>query len=140
MTVNHQDVFNLIKTGQYGRLYIVSHSDQAYGHVRVYVLPEGEEAIPNGRPNGPLNKTAVLVYGEVDARVHPSVTRNAHEWKHHGPWQQDFEKLLAALVAERDAKADAEKSLSASKALSRARYEDELLASYPSDGDPEEVT
>ncbi len=79
------------KTGQYGRLYIVSGSHARGRTFHIYILPEGEKAIPNGPNNPPLNKDAVEVYGIIGGQ---SGWSEIYGWLHKGKWQEDFKILL----------------------------------------------
>lgn len=116
----------IFSTGQYGRLYLSSHYHARGKTFHIYVLPEGEAALPNG-PNRPLNNDAVEVYGITGGR--PGWTE-AYGWLYRGKWEQDFAALvetrraeIAAGVARREQeKADAE-------AAERQRKAD-LLAAY----------
>ncbi len=90
----------LISTGQYGRLYISSHYHARGKTFRIFVLPKDTEAIPNG-PNAPLNKDAVEVYGVISGNRGWS---EVYGWLHKGRWQQDFEKLVAEKVFEKNEK------------------------------------
>lgn len=95
----------LFTTGQYGRLYLVSGSHARGKTFHIYVLPKGEDAIPNG-PNGPQNKDAVEVYGIVGGQ--PGWTEK-YGWLHEGRWIADFDALVSARraeTAEKDAKDD----------------------------------
>ena len=83
----------MFSTGQHGRLYLSSHYHARGKTFHIYVLPEGEAALPNG-PNRPLNKDAVEVYGITGGQ--PGWTET-YGWLHCGKWEQDF----AALVEKR---------------------------------------
>jgi len=82
----------LTKTKQYGKLYIVSSSHARGKTFRIFVLPEGEEAKPNGCGNAPLNKSAVEVYGVVGGQRGWS---EFYGWIHKGKWCDDFYKLFS---------------------------------------------
>jgi len=56
---------DLFETGQYGRCYFVSGEHGRGKTFRIYVLPIGEMAIPNGSMNPPLNDGDVCVYGMI---------------------------------------------------------------------------
>lgn len=86
----------IFKTGQYGRLYIVSSQHARGKTFRIQVLPKDEKAMPNGEGNLCLNENAVEVYGIIEGQPGWS---ESYGWLHMGPWQQDFYKL----AAERDA-------------------------------------
>lgn len=92
----------LFKTGQHGRLYLVSSSHARGKTFHIYVLPEGEAALPNS-DNAPLNKNKVEVYGITGGQ--PGWTEE-YSWLHHGKWEQDFAELVEkrrAAIAEEEA-------------------------------------
>lgn len=78
-------------TQQIERLYLVSSNHARGLTFRIFVLPKGEEVIPNGNGNAPLNKDAVEVYGVVSGQ--PGWTEE-YGWLYEGPWQQDFFDLF----------------------------------------------
>jgi len=82
---------NLFKTGQYGKLYLVSGTHARGRTFRIYALPENEDARPNGTHNPPLNKSAVEVYGVIGGK--PGWTES-YGWLHEGKWQDDFFLLV----------------------------------------------
>lgn len=81
---------DLFKTGQYGRLYLVSGSHARGKTFRIYILPDGNNALPNGEHNPPLNTNAVEVYGVVSGN--PGWTES-YDWIHRGKWQNDFYEI-----------------------------------------------
>lgn len=87
----------LFKTGQFGRLYIVSGSHARGKTFHIYVLPKGVEAQSNGPNNAPLNVDAVEVYGITGGQ--PGWTET-YGWLHAGKWQQDFLEVVANRQAE----------------------------------------
>ena len=84
---------SLFKTGQHGRLYLVSSSHARGKTFRIYDLPEGVGAKPNGDMNAPLNADAVEVYGVIGGQ--PGWTES-YGWLYKGPWRDDFAKLVEA--------------------------------------------
>lgn len=82
----------LFKTGQYGKLYIVSGSHARGRTFHIQVLPEGEKAVANGTQNLCTNSNAVEVYGVVSGN--PGWTET-YDWLHKGKWCEDFEKLVS---------------------------------------------
>jgi len=56
---------HLFKTGQYGKLYLVSSSHARGTTFHIQVLPAGEKAKSNGEHSLCLNANAVEVYGVV---------------------------------------------------------------------------
>lgn len=89
----------LFETGQYGRLYIVSASRSARGATfRLFVLPAGEQATPNGPGDAPLNSHAVEVYDIADDA--PGTTASSsYGCLLEGDWKQDFASLVEARCA-----------------------------------------
>lgn len=81
----------LFKTGQYGKLYIVSSSHARGYTFRIQVLPEGEIAISNGNPNNCLNSDAVEVYAVIEGNTGWT---ESYGWLFEGKWQEDFYKLV----------------------------------------------
>jgi len=90
----------LFSTSQHGRLYLVSGSHGRGKTFRIFVLPEGEAAIPNGSINAPLNRNAVEVYGIVGGQ--PGWTES-YGWLHEGKWQDDFYDLVERRRADDEA-------------------------------------
>ena len=118
---------DLFETGQHGRLYMVS-SQHARGRTfRIYVLPEGEEAIANGRHNPPLNENAVEVYGICGG--HPGWTE-WYGWKHEGPWQDDFTALCEIQHAKKTNDKIVYDQARQEATLGKYRREAALLADY----------
>jgi hypothetical protein len=117
----------LFATSQHGRLYIVSGYHARGKTFRIFVLPEGVKAEPNGPHNAPLNEDAVEVYGVVGGDLGWT---ESYGWLHKGKWQQDFEKLVAQRKEEI---ADALQELGRKEADRKAKEEDRkqaLLANY----------
>lgn len=88
---------NLFVTGQYGRLYLVSGLHARGKTFRIFVLPEGETAAPNGSHNAPLNYNTVEVYGVISGQ--PGWTEE-YGWLYHGKWKDDFFELVVSKYAE----------------------------------------
>jgi hypothetical protein len=95
--VGADEYYNVFrKTQQIGKLYIVL-GDHARGKTfRVFILPEGEVAKPNGSMNAPLNKDSVEVYGITCGQAGWS---EHYGWLHSGPWVNDFMEALASKKA-----------------------------------------
>jgi len=85
---------HLFKTGQYGRFYIVSGHHARGNTFHIQLLPDGEQAIPNGSNNLCTNKDAVEIYGITGGQ--PGWTET-YGWLHKGKWIEDFQKLAAGL-------------------------------------------
>lgn len=115
------------RTQQVGRLYLVVSAHARGDTFRVYVLPEGEDAKPNGSCNPPLNKDAVEVYGAVSGQLGWTET---YDWKHHGKWEED----LNALYKERKDQLEKETLECRSIADSKEAWEEDnvrrLLGTY----------
>lgn len=122
-----QQYATLFKTGQYGRLYIVS-GDHARGLTfHIQVLPESEEAIPNGPQNLCLNKNAVEVYGIIAGRAGWT---ESYGWLHKGAWVDVFNMLVKE---KRDELIN--KAIERKRAIEREGFEDnkrqaDLLSEY----------
>ena len=82
---------NLFETGQVGRLYLVSGEHARGKTFHIQVLPEGEQAIPNGCNNLCLNTDAIEVYGIIGGQTGWTET---YGWLHKGKWQEDFLTLV----------------------------------------------
>lgn len=116
----------LFRTGQYGRLFICSSSHARGREFNMWVLPEGE-TVPEG--SYPSAK-AVKVYGPVGGQLGWT---EWYGWLHKGPWQADFEKLVAE---RRSAIADAEERRqqeAAARERERLAQQADVLASYAAD-------
>jgi hypothetical protein len=117
----------LFETGQYGKLYIVSGSHARGKTFHIFVLPEGEQAIPNGSNNPPLNKDAVEVYGVTEGQ--PGWTEK-YGWLHHGKWEDDFAELVKQAIQKKTAdEADQKACELRRQRIERDRIE-RLLAAY----------
>jgi hypothetical protein len=116
----------LFRTGQYGRLYFVSQSHARGETFRIFVLPAGENPIPNG-PNAPLNKNAIEVYGIVSGQ--PGWTEK-YGWLHRGPWQDDFHKIVENRKIEIFADLEEKEKIRAELEEETAQRVSALLAAY----------
>lgn len=93
------EYYDLFKeTHQKGKLYFVVSSHARGKTFRVFIIPNGEKARPNGCSNAPLNKDKVEVYGVVSGQCGWS---EAYGWLHKGPWQDDFNAYVIALKEEK---------------------------------------
>jgi len=117
----------LFKTGQYGKLYIVSGNHARGRTFQIQILPKDEVAIPNGENNLCLNKDAVEVYGVTGGNPGWS---ESYGWLHRGPWEKDFKKLTDEIIADRlsISKKAEEKALKA--ALEKHQQIQRLLDAY----------
>lgn len=86
----------LFPTGQHGRLYFVSGVHARGRSFRIFLLPKGEVAIPNGENNAPLNADSVEIYGIVSGE--PG-WNESYGWIHAtGAWVEDFNRLVMATL------------------------------------------
>lgn len=121
-----RDLARLFPTGQYGRFYVVSNLEDIDTPFRVQVLPAGEAALPNGKPNLCLNSDAVLVYGQL-----PMEGRHKSSgWLHQGKWVDDFMEMAFAKKAEIDAMKEAETAAKNERELAAKKRIQELLSMY----------
>ena len=119
----------LFATGQYGNLYITSGEHARGKTFHVQILPDGEKAKPNGSQNLCLNEGAVEVYGIVSGN--PGWTES-YGWKHKGPWQADFEKLVVSMRLEREERDRMNSAQSAHTAEAERKKVQERLDAYVS--------
>lgn len=113
----------MFRTGQHGRLYLVSDKHARGKTFRIWVLPSTDP--PGGMPWSV--KDAVEVYGITGGQ--PGWTES-YGWLHRGKWEQDFADLvearkaeIAALTAKREhEKVDAELAERQRKAALLAAY------------------
>jgi len=105
----------LFETGLYGRLWLHVGAARQGRAFEIYVVPEG--FVP-----GYLGRDAVQVYGLLGTEE--------YGWKHDGPWQDDFERLVIDRRAEIElAKAQLLATFLAEKHAEESRIE-KLLAAY----------
>lgn len=117
----------LFQTGQHGRLYLVSSSHARGKTFRIFVLPEGEDAKPNGPHNALLNGDAVEVFGIVGGQ--PGWTET-YGWLYAGRWQEDFAALVDARKAELAAAANGKAATLLQREEEEAARVHALLATY----------
>lgn len=86
----------LFRTGQYGRLYIVSGIQARCATFRVFVLPTGALAAANGPYSAPLNSDAVEVYDIADETPGRAAAPGGSP---DAGWQQEFASLVEARCA-----------------------------------------
>ena len=117
----------LFKTGQHGKLYITvgRHARGLFFHIQV--LPEGEEAIPNGESNLCINDNAIEVYGIIGGQ--PGWTER-YGWLHEGKWQQDFYKLVEKRKIKLAAEAKARAEAKAKEEAAHKNRTENLLSNY----------
>ncbi len=118
---------DLIESGQYGKLYIVSSSHARGKTFHIFILPDGEKADPNGGGNPPLNKNAVEVYGIIGGQ--PGWTER-YGWLYKGKWIDDFEILLKEKQSEHEVVQLRIKELKDSKQKTEGERVSDLLAQY----------
>ena len=125
--MNGSSFAQLFETGQYGRFYFVSGSHARGKTFRIFLLPNGEKAIPNGKHNPPCNKDAVEIYGVISGN--PGWTES-YGWIHKGAWCEDFAAMVKLREEEIESKKRQEEmSKSQAKANERERI-NVLLSSY----------
>lgn len=118
---------SLFETGQYGRLYIVSSSHARGDTFRIFVLPEGEKAISNGKGNPCLNKDAVCVFGVISGQ--PGWTEQ-YGWLHEGKWIKDFKVLAMQKAKERADRGETQSIAEDLKKQMNIEREVALLSNY----------
>ena len=111
---------------QFGCFYVVPGSHARGKTFELYVLPVGEEAIPNG-PNAPLNASAVEVFGITGGN--PGWTET-YGWKRKGPWVDDFEKLCRSRELEIEAAKEAMLAKEQGAEEDRAKEQQKVLDGY----------
>jgi len=110
----------LFKTGQYGKLYLVSGKHARGSTFHIQVLPDGEDALPNGKGNLCLNDNAVEAYGIIGGQ--PGWTES-YGWIYHGPWVRDFNSL----VEEAEKTKQSEKEQGSKRAEQKADDEEQRI-------------
>lgn len=114
---------SLFKTGQYGRLWIESHSHARGKTFKIYVLPPDVVV----ERDFIFRTEKVEVYGITSGQ--PGWTET-YGWLHKGKWQEDFEKLVVEAKNEL-LKNTVAKSLSEfGKAAEEWSKREKLLGSY----------
>ena len=88
--VGAREFSTYFKTGQYGKLYIVSGVHARGRTFHIYVLPEGEKILNPGGGK-PYNPNAVEVYGIISGL--PGWTEQ-YGWLYRGKWVDDFNTLF----------------------------------------------
>lgn len=114
-------------TGQYGKLYIVSGRHARGKTFHIYVLPEGEEAKPNGDCNPPLNDNAVEVYGVISGNAGWT---ESYGWIHTGAWKEDFLELYRQKVSEADIFFEKQAQSILKKQQDEKNHQIDLLSKY----------
>lgn len=113
----------MFRTGQHGKLFLVSGSHARGETFHIWILPTDEEI--KGMPW--MVKNAVEVYGITGGQ--PGWTET-YGWLHKGKWQEDFYALVAARMVEiEQAKAEREKAKAEQEAAATER-KNALLAAY----------
>lgn len=78
---------NLFRTGQYGRLFIVSSEHARGKEFHIWILPEGVIV----KDLYFLHKDVVEVYGVLGGQLGWT---EWYGWIHHGKWEKDFQELV----------------------------------------------
>lgn len=108
MNLKMSEAHLYVKSGQYGRLYVISNSQDTYSPLQVFVLPEGLDVARKVS----CDMRSAKYYCERERRVLRGegavpVYCNNH-WYREGKWQEDFMKLYAEAKAHEEAKHKAE--------------------------------
>ena len=113
----------LFRSGQYGKLYLVS-GEHARGKVfHILVMPNAERVVGN-----PWSvKDAVEVYGITGGQ--PGWTET-YGWLHRGNWEQDFAALVETRRAEIAAYTARSQQEQAEAEASERQRKEALLAAY----------
>lgn len=122
-----REYMGLFQTEQIGRLYIVAGHHARGQTLHIYVLPEGQAALPNGPNNACLNSSAVEVYGVTSGQ--PGWTES-YGWLHRGPWVDDFNKEAKHRADLRFAKDQERAEAVKHQAESEALRKQNLLSTY----------
>jgi hypothetical protein len=117
----------LFKTGQYGRLYIVSGEHARGKTFHIFVLPAGESGVSNGPNNAPLNQNAVEVYGVTGGQRGWNET---YGWLHEGKWVEDFLALVENAKSDLRSEHEKREQQSEQAKAARADKEKQLLETY----------
>jgi len=112
---------------QLGRFFLVPSSHARGDTFHLYILPEGEKAIPNGRSNAPLNKDRVEVYGIISGQ--PGWTEK-YGWLHKGKWVEDFEAIVTSVEIETNTKKLEQEAAEKSKESADQISTERLLYTY----------
>lgn len=108
MTLKMTEAHLYVKTGQYGRLYVISNSQDTYSPLRVFVLPEGlDVASKVARDMRSAKSYCARELRVLSEEGAVPVYYNNH-WYKEGKWQEDFMKLYADAKAHAEAKRKAE--------------------------------
>lgn len=113
----------LFTTGQYGRLFICSSSHARGREFNIWVLPEGEQVPKGSYPSS----AAVKVYGPVGGQLGWT---EWYGWLHKGPWQDDFERLVAERRVAIAGAEERRQQNAAEKERERVAQQSNVLASY----------
>lgn len=114
-------------TQQTGRLYLVVSSHARGPTFRIFVLPDGDSAMPNGSGNPPLNKDAVEVYGATSGQCGWDET---YGWLHEGKWQDEFLTLYKEAEAKNNKDRENTTRQIDDKKKAESNKRDALLATY----------
>lgn len=114
-------------TGQYGRLYIVSGYHARGKTFHIFILPENENALPNGPNNPPLNTDAVEVYGVLGGYCGWT---EYYGWLRKGKWVDDFEQMVVQRKKEIKAEMSANNAANMEKVAKEDKRVAKLLAKY----------
>lgn len=114
------------KPEQIEKLYLLPGSHARGKTFRIYVLPEGENALES-LPNAPLNKNTIEVYGAVSGQLGWT---EVYGWIYKGKWQEDFQRLFEQRKEEIKIKRQTVKRCNQLKKDAKNKKVSELLLSY----------
>lgn len=115
------------KTGQYGKLYVVSGSHARGKTFNIYVLPDGVKAKSNGPNNAPLNNGSVKVYGVVSGNIGWT---ESYGWLHKGKWVEDFNNLYKTARAEKERQSKEFEEKKLEKVEDKNKKDIDMLSNY----------
>ena len=115
----------LLKTGQYGRLYVLSDRHARGLTFRIFVLPKGEKAVIKYKSNPPCN--AVEVYGATNGQLGWT---EEYGWLYWGKWQKDFMELIENARREQIIEGEKRKICITRKDKEKEKEKQLLLSTY----------
>lgn len=120
-----------VKTGQYGRFYVVNGSHARGETFHVYLLPIGEEVQSNGPNNAPLNSGTVELFGVIDGN--PGWDER-YGWLHEGKWIEDFEKIVRSFELMLEERRRREEATTQEIEKAKCKAISDTLAAYEESG------
>ena len=108
MELKMQEAHLYVKTGQYGRLYVISNSQDTYSPLRVFVIPEGLDVASKVARDMRSAKSYCARELRVLSEEGAVPVYYKNYWYEEGKWQEDFMKLYADAKAHEEVKHKAE--------------------------------